>query len=219
MPIDTLFELDNTPIGNKNNVEADGGPAATIVLTKSKAAQRRKSRHLSSAHLTSPIHPIPIRPRKANIKKGRELRQIAHHCVDQAPGPVIILGVHLCKSLSVHTVRLFNITNVCRLYLKPCCLPGRKELRRREPPFWAFDHMPGGGFGVKTLYCSEIKAQDKDADEVGGKDVNVERALKQMGRDAGKEEDEEEGRGSASRRRRTRTALSYPIGCSWSRAL
>jgi len=143
-----------------NNDQAlDGGEMQT---------EKPQINHLSTDHLLSPIHPIPIRPRRANIKKGRELRQISKHCIAKAPGPVIILGVHLCKSLSVHTVRLFNstTTKASRLYLKPCCLPGRKDLRRREPPFWEFEGMRGGGFGVKTLYCEVIDSTTKDSEQL-----------------------------------------------------
>lgn len=142
----------------KNNI----GPTANG-NDNSDSAMKPQSHHLQTSHLISPIHPITIRPRRANIKKGRELRQIAEHCVAQAPGAVIILGIHLCKSLSVHTVRLFNTTSASHLYLKPCCLPGRRELGRKHPPFWAFDQMEGGGFGVKTLYCQEIKGKRTDA--------------------------------------------------------
>ena len=204
--IDTLFGLSDRALAgvvdasvdngqnDDNNVEKDG---------KNTSAANRI--HLTSDHLTSAIHPIPIKPRKANIKKGRELKQIAKHCIDKAPGPTIILGVHLCKSLSVHTVRLFNASpRACRLYLKPCCLPGRKELRRREPPFWTFPHMDGGGLGVVTLYCGEIRPKaDNDGDEKGeegGGDsdknteqsvnevIDVDRELKRMGREAAKQE-------------------------------
>ena len=120
--------------------------------------EKTQIKRLPISHLLSTIHPIPIRPRRANIKKGRELRQIVKYCISQAPGPVVVLGIHLCKALSVHTIRLFNTdSNASKLYLKPCCLPGRKDLRRREPPFWEFSGMDEGGFGVKTLYCQPTK--------------------------------------------------------------
>ena len=184
--VDTLFGLSNKALAGVPTKDAEQGENTS---SQDNDANRP---HLSSDHLTSSIaHPIPIRPRKANIKKGRELKQIAKHCIDKAPGPTIILGVHLCKSLSVHTVRLFNTSEkACRLYLKPCCLPGKKELRRREPPFWAFEHMSGGGLGVVTLYCSEVRPSNAAEDEKEGDDAiaDVERELKRMGRDASKEE-------------------------------
>ena len=134
-------------------------------------------KHLSTIHLRSSIHPIEIRPRRANIKSGRELRQIAHYCIEQAPEPVIILGVHLCKALSVHTVRLFNTSSkASRLYLKPCCLPGRKDVKRRDPPFWTFEHMEGGGFGLQTLYCSRVSDESKKENE--DDDLNLAKAKK-----------------------------------------
>jgi len=184
--VDTLFGLSDKALA--------GVPAKDDEEGENTASQDNNSNrvHISSDHLTSSIaHPIPIRPRKANIKKGRELKQIAKHCIDKTPGPTIILGVHLCKSLSVHTVRLFNTSEkACRLYLKPCCLPGRKELRRREPPFWAFEHMNGGGLGVVTLYCGEVRPNNISEDKKEGDDViaDVERKLKEMGREASREE-------------------------------
>ena len=184
--VDTLFGLSDKALA--------GVPAKDDEEGENTATQDNNSNrvHISSDHLTSSIaHPIPIRPRKANIKKGRELKQIAKHCIDKTPGPTIILGVHLCKSLSVHTVRLFNTSEkACRLYLKPCCLPGRKELRRREPPFWAFEHMNGGGLGVVTLYCGGVRPNNISEDKKEGDDViaDVERKLKEMGREASREE-------------------------------
>lgn len=192
--VDTLFELsDKALAGVPNDIAHDGD--------NNDGATSSARIHLTSDHLTSAIHPIPIRPRKANIKKGRELKQIARHCIEKAPGPTILLGVHLCKSLSVHTVRLFNTSpKACRLYLKPCCLPGKKELRRREPPFWAFDHMKDGGLGVVMLYCGEIQPSANAKDEgdastnetgVQSAKVDVDRELKKMGREAAKEEAKE----------------------------
>ena len=193
--VDTLFGLSDKALAGVPTKDVEQGE------TTSSQGNDTNRPHLSSDHLTSAIaHPIPIRPRKANIKKGRELKQIAKHCIDKAPGPTIILGVHLCKSLSVHTVRLFNTSEkACRLYLKPCCLPGKKELRRREPPFWAFEHMSGGGLGVVTLYCSEVRpsnaAEDEKEGDGGGENfekdgaiADVARKLKIMGREASKEE-------------------------------
>ena len=146
--IDTLFELSDKALAGV----VDAASVDTSNRQDDGHNAEKEENSLTSYHLTNPVHPIPIKPRKANIKKGRELKQIAKHCIDRAPGATIILGVHLCKSLSVHTVRLFNTSpKACRLYLKPCCLPGRKELRRREPPFWAFQHMESGGLGVVTL--------------------------------------------------------------------
>jgi len=44
---------------------------------------------------------------------------------------VIICAIHLCGTLSVRAVEIFNSSEkVKKLFLKPCCLPGRKK-----PPF------------------------------------------------------------------------------------
>uniref|UniRef100_A0A7S3PWQ6 Methyltransferase domain-containing protein n=1 Tax=Chaetoceros debilis TaxID=122233 RepID=A0A7S3PWQ6_9STRA len=170
IPIDVMFPAHNASKKKDSNEEE-----TQEVLEKPKSGP-----HLSINHLKSPIHPIGIYPRRANIKKGRELRQITEYLIARAPGPVVILGVHLCKSLSVHTIRLFNTTiqrnKSATLFLKPCCLPGRKDLQRREPPFWEFEHMQKGGFGVKTLYCEEIDQTGDDAKEThsSSKDTAIE---------------------------------------------
>jgi len=162
LSIDVLFPAHNASTSIHSTRDGD-----ELLQQNNKVEVTEKSLlpkiHLSIGHLVSEMHPIPIKPRRANIKKGRELRQISKYCVSCAPGQVIILGVHLCKSLSVHTTRLFTMNiNATRLYLKPCCLPGRKDLKRRDPPFWEFVGMKGGGFGVKTLYCQEI-CESKEA--------------------------------------------------------
>mmetsp|Transcript_11034 Transcript_11034/g.16901 ORF Transcript_11034/g.16901 Transcript_11034/m.16901 type:complete len:320 (-) Transcript_11034:91-1050(-) len=153
--VDILFPHHSSSSQTSSRTAADEKDDSDVERQKE---NRKKTNHLSTSHLLDPIHPIPIRPRKANIKKGRELRQITKYCIAPAPGPVIILGIHLCKSLSVHTVRLFHSStdNQTSMFLKPCCLPGSRDLSRREPPFWTFDGMQGGGFGIQSLYCEEI---------------------------------------------------------------
>jgi len=158
IPIDVLFPAHNNASTTIHSTKKTNDSLQRNGKIEEEVRSSSPACHLSVGHLSSEIHPIPIKPRRANIKKGRELRQISKYCVSSAPGPVIILGVHLCKSLSVHTTRLFTMNNnASRLYLKPCCLPGRKDLKRREPPFWKFEGMQGGGFGVKTLYCEEVR--------------------------------------------------------------
>ncbi len=167
IPIDILFPAHNANIPSSPQTQSPD-------INAGAEDTARTNCHVPIDHLRSSIHPIPIHPRRANIKKGRELRQIAKYSIARAKGPIIILGVHLCKSLSVHTIRLFNTSLTTEiknrggstLYLKPCCLPGRKDLRRKHPPFWEFGHMKRGGFGVKTLYCKEINSSDSDKTQV-----------------------------------------------------
>ena len=178
-------------------IEQNQQQALTPSRQHEQEEQKQPSSHLSTTHLTSHIHPIPIRPRKANIKRTRELKQISQHVINKSPGPTIILGVHLCKALSVHTVRLFNGNDkVERMYLKPCCLPGKGSLGMRDPPFWKFDHMKGddgaaegsiGGFGIQTLYCGEVNSQ-VDSGNGDDKIIGLERSLKQLGREEKKKE-------------------------------
>ena len=52
---------------------------------------------------------------------------------DEAKGPIIILAVHLCGTLSIKAVSLFNEnSNVKRFALKPCCLPPMLHANRGD---------------------------------------------------------------------------------------
>jgi len=238
VPIDTLFELNDRALAgvtSPQNAKDDGNKdhnsnneiLQNKIISDDDNSQKQKQQqqftsndfdnnsrnHLSTNHLTTPPipHPIPIHPRKANIKRSRELRQISQHIVNKSPGPTILLGVHLCKALSVHTVRLFNENErIERMYLKPCCLPGKGGLRLRDPPFWRFDHMRNngsdgdglgnreGGFGIETLYCVEVSNAVGNGECSGtshgnsaGRKNNNPRALKKMGREEKKKEERE----------------------------
>lgn len=238
VPIDTLFELNDRALAGVTSTQIakdDGNEGHNLdneilqnkIISDDDSSRKQKQRqqstpnefvnnsrnHLSTNHLTNPPipHPIPIYPRKANIKRSRELRQISQHIVNKSPGPTILLGVHLCKALSVHTVRLFNENErIERMYLKPCCLPGKGGLRLRDPPFWRFDHMRNngsdgdglgnceGGFGIETLYCVEVSnavgngdcSEASHGNSAGRKNCH-QRALKKMGREEKKKEERE----------------------------
>lgn len=156
--VDVLFPSHVAKVASANADENDNGGQP----------QQSPKHHLPTHHLTArDVHPIAIQARKVNLKKRREWKQILQHVVRDAPA--ILVGIHLCKSLSVHAVRLWhaacnnndngsNNNNALRLYLKPCCLPGRRDLQRKHPPFWEFAHMKEttGGVGVQLLYCPEI---------------------------------------------------------------
>ena len=72
-----------------------------------------------------PAWPIKLQTRKDDIKQAGQLRQIEKHVFGKHKGPFVILAVHLCGTLSVKAVEMFNLhANASDLVLKPCCLPG-----------------------------------------------------------------------------------------------
>ena len=55
------------------------------------------------------------------------------YVIGRASGPVIIAGIHLCGTLALKAISLFNrVPSVSMLCLKPCCLPGRIHAAREE---------------------------------------------------------------------------------------
>ena len=69
--------------------------------------------------------PIPLYPSKQNLKNPSTLRGLRRRLFDRCEGPVLLLAVHLCGTLSLRAVDLFNdIERIQFLALKPCCLPG-----------------------------------------------------------------------------------------------
>merc|ERR1712061_299185 len=68
--------------------------------------------------------PFELTYRKYDLKSSSGQRQMQRHVTSVAPGPTILLGVHLCGLLSLHAVQFFNDHPKCTfLALKPCCLP------------------------------------------------------------------------------------------------
>ena len=77
--------------------------------------------------------PIPLHTSKQDLKKSYNMRQLKKRLFDPAPGPIIILAVHLCGTLSLRAVDMFNNNdNVCFFALKPCCLPAMTHVERDE---------------------------------------------------------------------------------------
>ena len=71
-----------------------------------------------------PDWPITLGTRKMDIKQAGQLRQMEEHVFKKYEGPFIILAVHLCGTLSVKAVEMFNDHDAAAtLCLKPCCLP------------------------------------------------------------------------------------------------
>lgn len=69
--------------------------------------------------------PIPLVTSKQDIKPPSTLRAMRRVLVERAPGPVIVLAVHLCGTLSLKAIQLFNENpdRIAMIALKPCCLP------------------------------------------------------------------------------------------------
>jgi hypothetical protein len=52
---------------------------------------------------------------------------------DEANGPILVLAIHLCGTLALKSIQLFNSQpNVKFLALKPCCLPPMVHAQRKE---------------------------------------------------------------------------------------
>lgn len=67
--------------------------------------------------------PIPLYTSKQDLKDSCNQRQMKKHFFDKIDGPVIILAVHLCGTLSLKAIEMFNNNQVKLFALKPCCLP------------------------------------------------------------------------------------------------
>jgi len=84
-----------------------------------------KAHHINPSHLQmEDFWPFELTQRKYDLKASSGHRQLQEHVIDRAPGPVAVLGVHLCGTLSLRAVQIFNDhPRVAFLALKPCCLP------------------------------------------------------------------------------------------------
>ena len=72
--------------------------------------------------------PISLNTAKVNLKRSKELQAIEQRLITNK-GPTIIVAVHLCGTLSLKAVHLFNNNpEVKFICLKPCCLPGKYTL-------------------------------------------------------------------------------------------
>jgi len=76
--------------------------------------------------------PIPMHTSKQDLKQKSDLRNMKKRLFDTATGPVVILAIHLCGTLALKAVDMFNNHNVKFLALKPCCLPGMVYANRED---------------------------------------------------------------------------------------
>mmetsp|Transcript_18922 Transcript_18922/g.39860 ORF Transcript_18922/g.39860 Transcript_18922/m.39860 type:complete len:357 (+) Transcript_18922:46-1116(+) len=76
--------------------------------------------------------PIRLNTCKVNLKKSKEIHNLEKR-IFQTKGPIILVAVHLCGTLSLKAVELFNNNPETRFFcLKPCCLPGMVHAKRDE---------------------------------------------------------------------------------------
>mmetsp|Transcript_8377 Transcript_8377/g.33990 ORF Transcript_8377/g.33990 Transcript_8377/m.33990 type:complete len:442 (-) Transcript_8377:179-1504(-) len=97
-------------------------------------------------------YPIRLDITKKNLKKRRQLRDLGERVCGAAP--TLILGVHLCGTLALRAVDLFNNCpdTALALALKPCCLPAAQADDARGRTFTIGEH---------TFAAREVTARGK----------------------------------------------------------
>lgn len=97
-----------------------------------------KAHHINWAHIYGDLvetdyfgtWPIPLHTSKQDLKQSSTIRQFEKRFSE---GPVLMLGVHLCGTLSIQAIKLFHhLPNAKLMILKPCCLPGMLYAKRQE---------------------------------------------------------------------------------------
>ena len=95
-----------------------------------------KPHHISCTHIQGDYFekwPIPLYVSKQDLKHRNQRKNIQERYLTEEDSPVILLGVHLCGTLSIKAVEFFNENpNICFFCLKPCCLPGMVHAKRHE---------------------------------------------------------------------------------------
>jgi hypothetical protein len=75
--------------------------------------------------------PIPLVTSKQDLKQSLTLKQLQKRFENS--GPILILAIHLCGTLSLQAIKLFHsLPKATTLILKPCCLPGITYQKRQE---------------------------------------------------------------------------------------
>mmetsp|Transcript_33784 Transcript_33784/g.73850 ORF Transcript_33784/g.73850 Transcript_33784/m.73850 type:complete len:532 (-) Transcript_33784:183-1778(-) len=111
-------------------------------------------------HIHTPGWQVLLETRKADIRKPHQMRQFDHHVMPPAAGPAVLLCVHLCGTLSLRAVQLFNSSpQVQAMLLKPCCLPGRNFLK---PP------MATWTIGAHSFTAHDVYFPPKGKVVIGG---------------------------------------------------
>lgn len=155
---------------------------------------------LSTAHISSSLRqwPIPLRIRKMDIKRKREQAQLPKYVYGNTR--IIFMGIHLCKKLAVHAINMFTTCETSfSLVLKPCCLPGGKQLycrneqHEKEPISYEFEN--GYSFCPLELYQNNDECGKSEFDEHESNDKNVE--VEQQAADAHNDNDDDHAHDSS----------------------
>ena len=103
-------------------------------------------------HFWRPRWPVPLATRKMDVKQAGQLRQMERHVFQKHRGPFVILAVHLCGTLSIKAVEMFNHHPTAAMFaLKPCCLPE-----------WAHTNTHvAWNVGGHCIPCAEVCAKGK----------------------------------------------------------
>mmetsp|Transcript_9455 Transcript_9455/g.20529 ORF Transcript_9455/g.20529 Transcript_9455/m.20529 type:complete len:306 (-) Transcript_9455:591-1508(-) len=90
----------------------------------SSSSSKKGRTKLNWDHVYNLPWPVTLTTRRSDLKLPSTHKQILEKLLEPAPGPVFILGVHLCGVLSIKAIETFNLGPKCvGMALKPCCLP------------------------------------------------------------------------------------------------
>ena len=122
----------------------------------------------SDTYEWTPDWPVPLRTRKMDLKQAGQLRQMETLRVPEVPGAVPrVLAVHLCGTLSVKAVEMFNAHDTASmLCLKPCCLPEWNHTYTHDA--WVF---PKTRDGDEARRGSRGSSEDVSRDEETPRDA------------------------------------------------
>jgi hypothetical protein len=77
--------------------------------------------------------PVTLNTSKINLKNAKEVSNMEERLFQNYQGPIILVAVHLCGTLSIKAVELFNRNPETKFFcLKPCCLPTMVHAKRNE---------------------------------------------------------------------------------------
>ena len=113
---------------------------------------------INPEHILRDDWPIRLTTSKTDLKSPSARRSLDKHIISRAPGPLILLGIHLCGQLSVRAIELFNSSpNVTMLALKPCCLP---QIWAGQPSIvWQFSNgasVSVADVGIKGRFVKNV---------------------------------------------------------------
>merc|ERR1712136_637141 len=100
--------------------------------TKKALPAKRTRTRLNWDHIYNLPWPVTLTTRRSDLKLPSTQVQILSRILEPAPGPVLVLGIHLCGILSIRAVETFNKGPKCvAIALKPCCLPNMEYAKKQ----------------------------------------------------------------------------------------